>query len=130
LNFRKGKQIKPEHLVVYFLSFKNSNSVNTVFSELLGNDFFKEVDAFYYLQELIKGEENRTRLDCLKNWRKYLDELYEIRNSIIHDKFKTKLKLSYILQIQHLAFALTEVLSQYFVENCKPAQFAVRFSMK
>jgi len=130
LNFRKGAQLKAEHLIVYSLSLKGIDAIQVVMSALVGKDFFEELEAF---QISVKDDKkNKTTIktikDINKRWRADLVKLYELRNKYVHDDFTQKLSDEYIKSISPLMLLFAEVLTRYLGANFLKTNFSFHFA--
>ena len=102
----KGKnKLNRVHLIIEFSSFKNIESINSVFSKLLKvEDILDEIDIFAPTFKRIHP-----------NWRKELSQLFDTRNKIVHDRNKITIKRNKLSTVASVVFIFTTYFEKYLV---------------
>lgn len=115
LEFRKGTRIHAEHLIVFHNRLQNPDSINKLFTTLIGQDFFKALDDHtILLTDFDRDESYDESLETLvSNWKQKFYELYTLRNRIAHEDVATDLKKDFINEIGRLAYAIAYIVMDY-----------------
>jgi hypothetical protein len=91
------ERITREHIISHYYKFQNFASINSIFTDLLGTDFYKEIESFSCRLKIIGAE--TTLIDECPNWRKSLNKLYEVRNRFVHDGVIEKINAIEIIEL-------------------------------
>lgn len=123
LQFAQIPQIRPEHIVSSTLSFKNPDSINNIFSKLIGKDFFAAIDKFEFVpdgyeEEEVGRPENVVSLKHLGfDWNKSFYDLYSLRNRVVHEDSVKKLSASKVQHFEVLVVYMSWVIQFYFART-------------
>jgi hypothetical protein len=108
----------PAEILLQFISFQRLNQVNSVFSAVIGKDFFSTLKTYTCYQ----GKKNEFKLDsnCISK----LQEYFDLRHNMVHDwdpKPHVTAKRIFELHINLIRFivASNEILEDFLFENLK-----------
>lgn len=77
--FNQG-QITREYIIAQHFSFKNFDSISSVFSNLLGRDFNNFVEDYKF-----KLPNSNSLKEMFPNWRRDIVTIYNLRNNFVHE---------------------------------------------
>lgn len=85
-NLFGAEKVTRQYIIAHTSSFKNFDSIGHVFTNLIGVDFYKEIEKLGGIFDDASGiwiPENLVK--ARPNWRKDIVKLYELRNQFVHE---------------------------------------------
>jgi hypothetical protein len=126
---RLNSKVTKEAVLSYFSSFQSIESIDKVFSDLVGEkNFIKQLDRFVKSERIIGDVQLREKselytLFCLtEKWRKRLVELFRYRNQFVHEgEFSFEVDAGYAEDVLELvltfAYTFDRFMNQRLPQN-------------
>lgn len=110
----KNEAVTRERILAHFVNLQNFESINSVFSKLIGADLYSAIEEI----ELIKGLGTIKKI--FPNWRARVSECYNLRNRFVHEGIVAKFDYVSFNEFVHLfALFIYSIEEFLFVRNEK-----------